>query len=277
MRMAKKYHILPFLLIAAVLLSAVHRIPADTVLSDILEKAGKAQREGELPVVIFDLDGTLFHTGFRSKQIFLEYAHDQGDTILESKVNSIDPVAMKYRVRKTLTESGITDSTVLKAMIDSWRTKFFSDDYLKYDEHLPGSVKFVNALHDSGALIIYLTGRDAPGMLLGTTASLQEHGFPVGIAGTELIMKPERYMKTYLFKKLTLSYIEQLGAVIALFENEPENINLFAERFSGIRACFLETQHKPNAPEVNKNVHHLKHYLINLPVQPTEGHMQEAE
>ncbi len=276
MRMAKKYHILPILLIAAALLAA-GSVAADTVLSDILEKAGKAHREGALPVVIFDLDGTLFYTGFRSKQIFLEYVHDQGDTILENKVNSIDPVTMKYRVRKSLIESGITDSTVLKAIIDSWRTKFFSDDYLKYDEHLPGSVKFINALHDSGTLIIYLTGRDVPGMLLGTTASLQEHGFPVGIAGTELIMKPERYMKTYLFKKRTLSHIEKLGAVIAVFENEPENINLLAERFSSVRACFLETQHKPNAPQVNENVHYMKHYLVNLPVQPTEGHMQEAE
>ncbi|GAH00209.1 unnamed protein product, partial [marine sediment metagenome] len=56
---------------------------------------------------------------------------------------------------------------LLKEMIDSWRKKFFNGEYLKYDEPVPGSVEFVNELSDSGALIIYLTGRDAPGTLIG--------------------------------------------------------------------------------------------------------------
>jgi hypothetical protein len=275
--MTKKYCLLHFLIVAVSLLVAIGAVSAGTVLVDILKEAGIARRAGDLPVVIFDLDGTLFHTGFRSKQIFLEYALAHGDSILVDRINAIDPVAMQYKVRKTLVESGITDSTVLKVMIDSWRAKFFSNDYLKYDEQLAGSATFVSALHDSGSLIIYLTGRDAPGMLLGTTASMAERGFPVGIAGTELIMKPERYMKTYPFKKQSLSYIEQLGKVLAVFENEPEHLNLLSERFPNARACFVKTHHKPNAPPVAENAHHISHYVINLPLKPTGEHTPEAE
>jgi hypothetical protein len=267
--MTKKYCRMHILVITIALLITIGDVAAGTVLEDILKTAGNARREGNLPIVIFDLDGTLFHTGFRSKQIFLEFAMAHGDSILVNKVNAIDPISMKYRVRKTLITSGITDSTVLKAMIDSWRVKFFSDDYLKYDEQLAGSVKFVSALHDSGTLIIYLTGRDASGMLLGTTASLTERGFPVGIARTELIMKPERYMKTYSFKKQSLPYIEQLGKVVAVFENEPEYLNLLSEHFPYAKACFVETQHKPNAPAVTENAHHISHFVINLPLKPT--------
>jgi hypothetical protein len=276
-RIMKKYTVPAFIVIAAALFLALGNRQTETLLEGILERAGESRRRGDLPVVIFDLDGTLFHTGFRSKHIFLEYAQENGDSLLVSTVRSLDPLTMKYRVRESLVAAGITDSTVVKAMIDSWRLKFFSDEYLEYDEHLAGSVKFTNALHDSGALIIYLTGRDVQGMLLGTTSSLTEHGFPVGIARTELIMKPERYMKTHRFKKDALSYIDRLGTVIAVFENEPEYLNLLSDRFPVAVACFIETQHKPNAPPLTETAHRIEHYVINLPLMPTGSHMEKTE
>jgi hypothetical protein len=277
MRMESKDHRIHYLLITSFLLLIMGDVSAETVLETILERAGNVRREGNLPVAVFDLDGTLFRTGFRSKQIFLEYANEQDDSILAHKVKTIDPVTVQYRVRNTLVGSGITDSTVLKSMIDSWRMKFFSDDYLKYDEPIPGSVRFVNALHDSGALIIYLTGRDAPGMLLGTVSSLKQYGFPIGIAKTELIMKSRRYEKTIPYKEQTIAYIEQLGRVIAVFENEPVIMNLFAERFPEAKACFVETEHKPNSPPLTEAAYSLKHYRIDLLLEPEKGLMEETE
>lgn len=275
--MKKRYHGGCLLAIAAILLVAVSHASGENVLEDILARAGAERREGNLPVSVFDLDGTLFRTGFRSKQIFIEYATEHGDSVLLSKVSAMDPVTIKYQVRKSLIEADITDSTLLKAMLDSWRLKFFSGAYLQYDEHIPGSVKFVNALHDSGALIIYLTGRDAPGTLVGTTAALLQHDFPIGTGRTELIMKPEPYMKTHLFKKQTLSYIEERGTVIAIFENEPANLNLLNAHFPDAVACFLETQHKPNAPRPTENAHHLRDYIVNIPLKPKEAIMQKHQ
>jgi len=39
-------------------------------------------------------------------------------------------------------------------------------------------------------------------------------------------MKPERFAKTFTYKKKVLKYIKKLGVIIAIFENEPSNINL---------------------------------------------------
>jgi hypothetical protein len=274
--MERKRPIAPGFLIFLAFLVIPATVQAHNPLRAILCKAGETRSQGGLPVVIFDLDGTLFHTGFRSKRIFVEYAEEKGDTALARMINSLDPAKMKYVVRTSLAESGIRDSTVLKEMIDDWRDKFFTDRYLTYDEHLPGSIRFVNALHDSGALIIYLTGRDAPDMLLGTVSSLKQHGFPIGIAKTELIMKPERYLKTFPFKERAISYIEQLGTVIAVFDNEPAMVNLLAERFPEAIACALETAHAPNAPSIGETIYPIEDYHYNEPLNPTEDHMQET-
>ena len=79
--------------------------------------------------------------------------------------------------------------------------------------------------------------------------------------GTELIMKPERYMKTIRFKEESVRYIEKLGSVVAIFENEPENINLLITYFQESYPFFLETEHKPNAPPVEKGIIHIKNFL----------------
>lgn len=256
-RISKMFRILVILL-PLISSSCLH---SNEILLDVVMRVVETKNSGELPVVILDLDGTLFNSGPRSKKIFLEFAEEKGDNALRKTIETIDANRMKYKVRESLIDAGITDSTLLKEMIDSWRKKFFNGEYLKYDEPVPGSVEFVNELSDSGALIIYLTGRDAPMTLIGTVTALQKNGFPIGVYGAELIMKPERLMKTFTFKKKTLSYIKKLGTVVASFENEPVNINLLFEYFPKSIPFFLDTSHKPNAPPVNKGIHHIKNYL----------------
>lgn len=236
---------------------------SDTILDRIQEEVVETVKEGKLPVIVFDLDGTLFYTGMRTKKIFLEFAETEGDTVLKKQVETIDARKMKYRVRKSLEDAGISDSLLQKRMIDSWRMKFFDGTYLKYDEPLPGAVEFVNRVYDSGALVVYLTGRDVHRMLQGTVASLEKNGFPIGVQRTELIMKPKRYVRTYTYKKKALRYIKKLGVVIALFENEPANINLLHETFPEAVSVFVETSHKPNAPTVEKEIYHIKTYKLN--------------
>jgi hypothetical protein len=242
-------------------LVSIASLQSNDLLDDIIKKVSETKKSGELPIVIFDLDGTLFYTGYRTKQIFLEFAREKGDSELVKKVESMDVYKMKYRVRESLKEAGIEDSILQKEILDAWRLKFFKSDYLKYDKPIPGSVEFVNELSDSCVLIIYLTGRDAPGTLIGTVSSLQNSGFPMGTIRTELIMKKEPYAKSTPFKKKSLLYIEKLGTVVAAFENEPANINLFYETFPDAISVFLETSHKPNAPPVKEAIHRIDNYL----------------
>ncbi|OQX51087.1 MAG: hypothetical protein B5M53_11335 [Candidatus Cloacimonas sp. 4484_209] len=40
---------------------------SDTILDRIQEEVVETVKEGKLPVIVFDLDGTLFYTGMRTK------------------------------------------------------------------------------------------------------------------------------------------------------------------------------------------------------------------
>ena len=260
LRKNRTKHLLYILVILLLLSSSLQSYD---LLQDVVKAVSDVKKLGKLPVVIFDLDGTLFDNGPRSKKIFLEFAEEKGDSKLTQTIETIDAYTMKYKVRESLIDVGIEDPTVLKEIIDSWRGKFFTNEYLKYDEPLPGAVEFVNELRDSCALIIYLTGRDAPGSLEGTISALKTNKYPIGVCRTELIMKPERFMKTLPYKKKTLKYIEKLGTVVAVFENEPANINLLFKHFPESIPFFLDTNHKPNAPPVNEEIHYIKNYNRN--------------
>ncbi len=251
------------ILIPSIFLLLVASLQPDSLLQNVTERVCVTKKAGKIPIVIFDLDGTLFDNGSRSKRIFLEFAEGKGDITLKKRVQMLNAHKMKYKVRESLIEACIEDSTLLKEILDSWRRNFFKNEYLEYDEPIPGSVDFVSTLHDSGALIIYLTGRDVSAMLEGTVSSLQENGFPIGVEHTELIMKPERFAKTFTYKKRVLKYIEKIGDVVAAFENEPANINLLYETFPDAISVFLETKHKPNAPPVNQGIFHLKNFIEN--------------
>ena len=99
---------------------------------------------------------------------------------------------------------------------------------------------------DAGAVIVYLTGRDLPNMALGSFASLRDLGFPIGVIGTELVVKPTFEMPDAEFKREVAPELKRLGKVIAAFDNEPANVNLFLETHPDCAAVFLDTQYAPN-------------------------------
>ena len=55
----------------------------------------------------------------------------------------------------------------LENIMPYWFDRFFTDHYQHYDTTLEGVVPYVKELYAAGAYIVYLTGRDAPGMLVG--------------------------------------------------------------------------------------------------------------
>ncbi|MDP8254741.1 MAG: hypothetical protein P9M14_03245 [Candidatus Alcyoniella australis] len=91
----------------------------------------------------------------------------------------------------------------------------------------------------------YLTGRDSPGMGSGTRASLSEHGFPFDCQRVDLLMKPRIEIKDMDFKRDAVRQIGEMGQVLAAFDNEPGNINLFADTFPEAIVVLLDTIHSP--------------------------------
>ena len=127
---------------------------------------------------------------------------------------------------------------------------------------IPGGKAYVSRVHAAGATVIYLTGRDVGRMLVGTTECLRLYGFPVGIVGTMMLVKREFEEKDEVFKTDVISYLKRLGSVEAIYENEPLNINIMSRAFPEASSFLILTQHRPDAPDLEKGIHRIRDFRI---------------
>jgi hypothetical protein len=211
-------------------------------------------RPGEpAPVMVFDLDGTLLDNRPRVAHIF----HELGEAWREKHPREAAALAavkradIVYGLGENLTRIGITDPALLAEGLEFWKARFFYDAYIKYDVQTEGAVDFVRACYTAGATIVYLTGRDLPNMALGTFASLRDCGFPIGVVGTSLVTKPAFEIPDAEFKHDVAPSLVRHGKIVATFDNEPANTNLFLEHHPLAAGIFLDTHHAPTPPELD--------------------------
>jgi len=219
---------------------------------------GKCERRwgGAPPVVVFDLDGTLFDNRPRTAAIFHELAleWEAAHPEVAARLRGVDAAGLAYHVSDSLARLGVTGQDMQDAAFAFWRARFFADAHLRHDVEVPGAAAFARACYDRGATLVYLTGRDLPMMGVGTFASLRDVGFPVGVVGAELVLKPRFEMPDAEFKRYEAPRLARIGAVVAAFDNEPENCNVFASHFPDADAVFVDTQHLPGAPPLAAEV-----------------------
>lgn len=211
---------------------------------------------GNVPVIVFDLDGTLYDNAPRTFAILREYAEsERGATPLAEKILAdLDLGDMRYGIDETLKVIGIEDAELIDGAEKFWKKRFFSNDYIHFDKPLTGAVEFVQSLHVAGAHIVYLTGRDEAGMRDGTLQSLLAARFPINTARTSLIMKPDKSLRDTAFKEQASEQIRAIGVVVGEFENEPRNSNLFHSLFPNAVHLCLNTPHSKNAPPLDAGV-----------------------
>ncbi|OGR63110.1 MAG: hypothetical protein A2X31_13580 [Elusimicrobia bacterium GWB2_63_22] len=214
-------------------------------------------------LAIFDLDGTLFDNRTRTMFILREISEKFDSRLpqLSAAFNSFrDLSVVDYSLDVTLRRLKVRAPAEVHFIKQEWAKRFFSDEYQKYDMPLPGAKACVERIHKAGATVIYLTGRDVGRMLVGTTEVLRLYGFPVGVAGTMTIVKKEFEQDDEIFKREVSEYIDRLGEVVAVFENEPANSNILQARFPGAASFFVETQHRPGAPRLNPGIARIKDF-----------------
>ena len=136
-----------------------------------------------------------------------------------------------------LKQVGVEDDTLTERLGSYWFDRFFSDHYQYYDQPVAGASDFVQHLFQRDVFIVYLTGRDAPGMLVGCSESLRRNGFPVGVVNTQMLLKPNFEMPDPDFKEAATNFIDGLGEVIATFDNEPGNCEIFPQEMAPGRQC----------------------------------------
>lgn len=240
-------------------------LPAQVeTLEGVLHRTTELASAGAIPIVVFDLDGTLFDNRPRTRAILLEYAEDVANEFPEV-ADRLAPVTVEgigYLLSETLRECGLTHADVVRDITHFWRDRFYADEYLEHDLPIVGAPEYVNACYESGAAIVYLAGRDIPGMLPGTVQSLRDHGFPIARAGVEVVLKPDATLPDDAFKRTALPTLHRVGDVIALFDNEPAACNAALEEYPDAIVTLLETQKVPGAPEPQRGIHHATDFRI---------------
>lgn len=233
----------------------------EKIIESISAMDGQKSRQ---PLVVFDLDATLFDNRPRTLQILMEYRN----TILHElpeQANALGTLVtdqIEYLLSDTLAKIGITQMEFQKELTTFWRERFFADSYMQYDAPLPGAVGFVQTCYSAGARIMYLTGRDIPGMLAGTVTSLRDCGFPIAVPGTEVILKPTFDLPDEAYKRGILPALKKQGEMVAFFDNEPANCNIAKEQYPDAHVVFLDTQKVPYAPACLPSVSVIKDFRV---------------
>ncbi len=207
--------------------------------------------------VVFDLDGTLLENRPRTAAIFCELAESWAARGVSehAQLRGAASTQMGYLVSESLARLGVTQPQLVKEVEQFWRERFFADAYMRHDHALPGAVAFARACYEAGANLVYFTGRDLPNMALGSFASLRDAGFPIGVSGTELVLKPAFEIPDEQYKRGASRALLRSGEPVAFFDNEPGNSNAFLELFPQAVSVFVDTQHAPHAPALSSGVH----------------------
>jgi hypothetical protein len=229
----------------------------------ILERAKACIAQGHAPLVVLDLDGTLYNTAPRTLRILQEFAFARAVEFprLIGQLDALTPTNLPHGVAESLALAGIENSQLIEEMEAFWWQRFFTNAYLSYDLPTPGAVKFIQELKTHGIVPIYLTGRDAPNMLVGTVETLQRDGFPVGTVDTRIILKGDFETPDEQFKDSVLDHLSCIGEVVGVFDNEPVLCNLFRAAFPDAVVACVELPHTPGAPALADNVPSIPNFL----------------
>ncbi len=236
------------------------------VLHRILREAETARQTQTPFLAVFDLDSTLFDLTTRMCRIVDAFVADpkyQHRYPRECELSRNLPIRpTDWGLTEALERVGlqkVAHPDFYRDLHEFWAQGFFSDSYLHHDQPLNGAVDFVKRIRAAGAEIMYLTGRDVPRMLEGTKKSLHDHGFPLGEPGIELRLKPVAEWDDAEFKVDVLRESAHRFGTIYLFENEPVNLNLVAEKLPEVRLVYLDTCHS-GRQQVAASLDSIKHF-----------------
>lgn len=211
------------------------------------------------PIVVFDLDSTLFVNSGRTLAVFSEWM--KGDTKYQFQIKTIHPRSMKWSIDADLIEAGISKED-LEGFTEFWLDRFFNNEIIRIDRPMPGAAAYVHKVLEAGAHIIYATGRDEPRMGAGTKESLRKYGFPMDMENVTLIMKQDPVQADVDFKKNVKQIIEEAGTPIAFFEDHPDFANTFQNQFPDATIILMNLPHPPDSPKLLPRIKVINDFLF---------------
>jgi len=242
-----------------------HPLSEGEVLSLVTETISRF-KSAQRPLVLLDLDSTLYEVGPRTLRIIQEWIPTYSNRLpLEIKMalENLVPSQVGYSLKDTFANLGFPVATreletILTDLKVFWWDRFFSSDYLSHDRPYPGAVEYANHLYDLGAELCYLTGRSELRMRKGTETNLLRDGFPFGMQGTELLMRQEEDWSDEQHKAHQAAKLITRGFPIASFENEPVNLVTLSKLIPQAAHIFVDTVCSDQAAEPGKNLYAIK-------------------
>jgi hypothetical protein len=239
-----------------------HNLTENQVLAEVEARVKKTSRS----LVLLDLDSTLYEVGPRSHQIVREWLLSPDSDpfpAVKAKLARLEARHIGYSLRDTFRAIGLSmDVAEVHAAWESakkfWAARFFTHEYLQYDHAYPGAAAFTQRLYDLGTHIVYLTGRDEPGMGDGTRSKLVADGFPWNVPRTTLLMKKHSSLPDLEHKLEAAHYIRDHGSLIASFENEPANLSALCHAFPDAMHVFIETVSSDSEALVCQGLYRIK-------------------
>ena len=228
----------------------------------IAERTRELRAKGQNPVVIVDLDGTVYDVRPRTLAILNRWADAYGDQpgmrSLDSTIKSINPFHIHYTIKETMESIGSFSDISPEALTRAsksieahWNKLFFSGWGVQQDHPYPGAREFVTKLLSIGATIVYLTGRHKmrdgnpkKGMAKKTKENLKIHKFPYKKKDkrTQIIFKENWEDDDAVFKNGIADRLRGVGEVAAIMENEPSNVIPMRAQFPEALMTFVHTQ-----------------------------------
>lgn len=212
------------------------------VQSEVLQGALDAVRSSR-GVAAFDLDSTVLSNKIRQARIVRELGAERGD----ARLQACPPEAIiSWDLRDSLRLCGLSaeEATALfPAAKDFWRDRFFTSDYCRDDEPVPGAARYLATVLEQGGRILYLTGRHTE-MGPGTIESFRRGGFPLPDGKqVDLWLKPAFADDDDAFKVLSHEKLGGMGGIAAAFDNEPTHVNAYKKAFPHAFVVHLDTDH----------------------------------
>jgi len=228
-------------------------------LRDIL---ARARSLGSQAVLAFDLDSTLFDNKPRQARIMREFGVAQA----QEKLLQCAPHHWEsgFDMRGAMRNCGLSDEEVeaqFPLVRAFWLERFFTSDYCVHDEAIQGAATFTHAVADSGAHLVYVTGRHEA-MRAGTEACMRQQGLPVpGEGRVHLLMKPHASDNDDAFKREAHARLGEWGTLIAAFDNEPTHANDYLRRFPQAQVIHLATDHSGRPVTLLEEIVSVPHFF----------------
>lgn len=230
------------------------------VLVRVLEAAAQAGPRG---LVVFDLDSTLLDNKPRQARILREFGRHHG---VEALLACVPDHFRDWSLRPPMLGCGLDEDRVqslLPQVREFWLERFFTSDYCIDDIALPGAIEYVRRILDSGAQVVYCTGRHQPEMRPGTIDCFSREGFPLpDEQRVHLLMKPEFHMHDDAWKVSVRQQLEELGQVVAAFDNEPTHINTYRQSFPDALCVHILTDDSARGIPVLDDIPSIHDFLL---------------